>query len=153
MQLQHSTTTFRNRPTGRRTLLAAALGAALLTAAAAGLWQNAAHRDTATSPIAELTSAPVAPVFRPAASIGSSIANTFTVYLVDSAEEAARVTDTINHGNSILGQFGRPAFKAGVFVVGTAEEAVEIAWANAEADNIRAGMGLPPITVIDLRPR
>jgi hypothetical protein len=76
-----------------------------------------------------------------------------TVYLVREDEQAAQVQDTIAEGNRILAELHRPAFTPAVVVVSSAEQEAAVMWAAAAADAIRAGLGLPGVTVINLRGR
>lgn len=148
MQRQY-TATLRPSRQGRRSWLMAACSAALLAAVAVGAWQTVARREGATSTTVAQTTAGRVPsaATRRAAAPSESM----TVYLVGSAEDAARLTDALVTGDQILGQLGRPPFNAQVVVAASAEEGAATVRAYADADAIRAGMGLPPIALIDLR--
>ena len=76
-----------------------------------------------------------------------------TVYMVGTQAEATRVMETIAEGNRLLDQLGKPPFNADVMVVTSTTEEEAVLRGNADADNIRASMGLSPITMIDLRGR
>lgn len=151
MQRQQ-TATVRPGRQDRRPWLIAACSAALLAAVAVGTWQTVARREgTTTTPVEQTTaSTSLAPAVRHAVTARS---DSLTVYVVGSEEEAARVTAALRAGDEILAQLGQPPFAAQVVVAATAEEWDSIAWANAEAEAIRATMGLPPISVLDLRAR
>jgi hypothetical protein len=74
-----------------------------------------------------------------------------TVYLVSADEQAARLQDAIADGNRILESLDLPAFSADVVVVRSAEHEAAVMRAYADADAIRGRLGLPGVTVIDLR--
>lgn len=153
MQRQHTATLRSTRP-DRRPWLMAACSAALLAVVAAGAWQTIARREATTTTTFQQTSAATAPAPVPA-SVARHIAtprdDAMTLYVVGSAEEATRLTETLLSGDTILAQLGRQPFNVQVLVAASPEEEAAIIQANAEADNIRAGMGLPPISLINLR--
>jgi hypothetical protein len=153
MQRQ-DTSTLRTRIQDRRPWLMTACTVAFVVAAGVGVWRTVDHREGTTTttvdqPVAVSTAAPAA---RDAFARQSG-ADSLTVYLVGSEDEAAHLTDALRAGDQILGTLGQPTFAAQVVVVASAEEGEFIARANADADAIRMQEGLPPITVIDLRPR
>jgi hypothetical protein len=152
MQRQH-TATVRTRTQDRRPWLITACTVALLAAAAAGLWRVAGQHEGATTTPADQAAAVSAPASaaRNVYTTRSPADTPLTVYVVSSEHDAMRLTDALRAGDTILAQFGRQPFAAQVVVAGTPEEADFIARANAEADAIRASMGLPPMLVIDLR--
>lgn len=132
-----------------------ALGGAvlLLTAAVAiGVWQSAGQGERSGA-----TTAPQSGVESTAGGVqpgaAAPRASDVTVYMVGSQAEAERLTGAIDDGNRILDQFGKPVLNAGVVVITSAAEEEAILRANADTDAIRAGTGLPPMKVIDLRGR
>jgi len=151
MQRQHTATLHPSRQ-DRRPWLIAACGAALLAAVAVGIWQTVDRREGTTTTAVEQGTAAPAPTSatRPAVAAGG---DALTVYVVGSAEEAARLTDALRAGNQVLGSMGRAPFAAQVVVAATPEDADFTAWTTAQADAIRPSEGLPPISLIDLRAR
>jgi hypothetical protein len=146
----HHTSTLRSRTLGRRPLLIA--GAALLAVAALGTWQSAGSRDHTRAPAVEHSPAVVAaPVAQTPATTPGSEAVT-TIYLVDSAEQAAVLQAKIRDGNQVFAQFGQPEFSAQVVVVGSAEEEAVLR-GQFDSDGALNSPGLPHMAVIDLRNR
>ena len=143
------TATRRPHAPNRRPWLAAAGGAALVVAVAVATWQNAAHRERMGSTVS--ASGPAAVASRPATTRTDTVTATHAVYVVGSADEAARLHDTIAAGNEILNQFGTPPFTASVLVAASAAEEAALQQATADVDAYRAAMGLPPLPVIVLR--
>jgi hypothetical protein len=149
MQLPHTSTLPRRRAQGRRPWLTAGT-AVLLAIAAAGTWQTVAQRGSAphtpstTSSTTSTTSS---------TGTGPSAGSTATVYLVGSPEEAMRVQAALDERDAVLRQFGRGAMATQVLAVTAAADAARIAQAQADADAIRATLGLPPLPLIDLRSR
>jgi hypothetical protein len=150
MQLHH-TSTLRSRTPGRRPLVVA--GVALLAVAALGTWQHAATREGTSTTVVERAPVAAAPLTQTDATPTFGKDTAPTIYLVASAEQAAQVEGAILDGNRILAQFGQSGFDAQVVVIGSTDEEAAVVQALYEADAIRAGMGLPPMPVIDLRGR
>jgi hypothetical protein len=151
--MQREQTSTLGTPTpDRRPWLMTAATAALLVAAAIGVWRTADRREGTTTTAVEQTTAATAPA--PAA--GQAVAtrsDALTVYVVGSAEEAARLTDALRAGDQILGQLGQPPFNAQVAVAASAEAEAAIVRAHGEVEAIRASMGLPPFALVNLRSR
>jgi hypothetical protein len=151
MQLPHTSTLPRRRAQGRRPWLTAGT-AVLLAIAAAGTWQTVAQRGSA--PHTPSTTSSTTSTTSSTSSTGTGpSAGTATVYLVGSPEEAMRVQAALDERDAVLRQFGRGAMATQVLAVTAAADAARIAQAQADADAIRATLGLPPLPLIDLRSR
>jgi hypothetical protein len=146
------TSTLAGAPKQGQKLIAILIGGSILVLAVAvgiATWLSVSRHETSTS-VTESNVVEVASTAMQPAS-ASPLSSELTVYIVGSQAEAVSLMDTIRAGDRVLEQFGKPPFNAEVIVVTSAAEEEEILRANADAENIRAGMGLPPITVIDLR--
>ncbi len=135
----------------RRLRVIATTAAALLTAAllAMGGWHVSREGSTSTS---TTHSAPIGQPVRPAAvHADERIDRVPTTYLVESPEQAALTLKSIDEANAIREGVGEsPLRDEVVLLASAAEEAVF--WAGIhEADRPRESLGLPPMSVIDLR--
>jgi hypothetical protein len=153
MQFQTTSNFPPTRTSGNKHLLAAACSAALLAAVAIGTWQTIANRENTAITAVQQSPAIVAPAQGTDAGTVRNDESAPTTYLVASAAQAAQVEETIRGTNTILDQFGKPPFIANVIVVESAELEAGILQGQYDADAIRAGMGLPPMPLIDLRAR
>jgi hypothetical protein len=73
------------------------------------------------------------------------------IYLVRSAEQAEAVRAALDQRDEILTQQGQPLPPAELVVVGSEDEAITVHTSIEEANSVRAGLSLPPVSVIDLR--
>jgi hypothetical protein len=151
MQRQH-TATLRPSRQDRRSWLIAACSAALVAAVAVGTWQTVVRREGTTPTAVQPTTASTAPAPATRDAVAPR-SDALTVYVVGSAEEAARLTDALRAGDDLLAYQGQPPFNAQVVVAASAEEEAAIVRAHGELDNVRASMGLPPMALINLRAR
>ena len=94
---------------------------------------------------------PAAPPAAPRTQGTAHEAATATVYLVATPEAAAVVHALLMEREAVSAQTGRPARTDQVLVVGTAEDDARLGRLLAEDDHGRVYMGLPAVTVIDLR--
>jgi hypothetical protein len=153
MQFPHTSTLTRRRAQGRRPWLTAVCGAALLAVAAAGTWQTLAQRGSATSTTGTGPAAGITAGIATRPFIDANRDSTPMLYLVGSPEEAVRVQAALDEREGVLKQFGGRPVPTRVLVVTAVEDEARIAQAQAEADVIRATLGLPPLPLIDLRSR
>ena len=145
------TSILRTRSLHHRQRLAAVSSAALLAVVAMGTWQIIAHHRGTSMPIVEHEADIALPAAAIRSDIGAGLATGFTVYVVASQEEAERMRGVLNEADIFLSTFGRPSPNSVVMVDGSPEGDALIRQALADTDGHRAGMGLPSLTVIDLR--
>ena len=129
---------------GPNRLLIGLAAAALAVAVGAGIWQ-AQRNDSA----GETATAPAAGVERPAGARAAESAP--TIYLVGSQAEAAKVQAFINEADAVRAHLGEPPLVEQVAVVAP-ENADAFLRIMGEQDAVRAGLGLPSVRVVDLRP-
>ena len=131
------------RTPGRRTIIGLAVGAALAVAAGVGLWTTNRGGDATT------VSQPTAPVERSVTMNHTDAGPTY--YVVASQAQADTVQTGINEANAIRAQLGAAPLAAEVLGFASAEDEAFFLSALQEADTDHGGLGLPGVTVVDLR--
>lgn len=138
-----TTTPASRRPTGGALLPLLLLLATGLALAAVVVAVNR-NRSTSTGERVQSSGAAAVSPAPPALVTSTAASTEPIVYLVDSAEEAARI-QAPHPGEPRLPDTAR------VMVAGTDGDLLDIERAVAEADSVRAGLNLPPTRVVDLR--
>jgi hypothetical protein len=145
----------------------------LLILAVLGAWQIGAQRSSVTTvqPAAEargnaaaaaeqqgrsatgqatVAARPAAPTVAEASRGGERARRDLTVYLVASAEQSRSTWLALNEAEVVRNQMGEPPRHHTVMLVHSDDEARVLRVLGA-SDEVRAALGLPPLTVVDLR--
>jgi hypothetical protein len=139
----------------RKPLILAACGAAVVLAVAAGIGARQLTRDEGVSETATTGSGsaqPAAVSAAPRDSVRPASDLLSVVYLAGSPDEADRQQQIIDEGNVVRASFGMPRMHASVLVITSPDQESMIRSGLADADAIGVSLGLPPVTIIDLRP-